>query len=1065
MAPTVEDDYAEPPPELIAEMTTTTTGAQPTGMVGVVEEEGRKIDYEDILENLQTKYILGSDKALDNGKIGLLPPAIDAFFGQNGPRSLESRGIRPTFIDGAVVFIRVGVDTRIRQPGLNLFAGLAPFLHKQSAEQVQQHFMTQRTLVRAFESANYGTLVQEFAARSTLADSEIQKALQIWASEMGYPLGSARPHVTRLYKAWRAYLAYLKSPTQPKQLRHIEHVLAQPGVITPRGLLLITLEQEGDTVKVVCPSFGIPPSSVFEDVPVAFILHDKRDESWEPIVLYNNSRSAILTFGERTPELETMPKDLRASLMKWLRDWRTSSLGCGRPAPPPHVWTPDRDTTMLPRLTPLRQKIQNYVPSTLVRDRSNRLAGVLFTAGTASVFVPCLDDGALADQLPRIYEVDMIPPASVDTYMRFYTAPDGIVSLWPALNPVKLLARITDAASMVVGFMTEIGTMIPTAPQPVGSAGLPNLPVQQVDQFPWERDALILRSPDVSASAAVALEETTASVEEQLTEAYQHLRLSLSRWLTRDAKGPTFRKNMIVVMKAKVPLYERRKRMDILLEPKVREWVATEQTEERKTMSLLREDCLSLPEGTCATTGACRWSGGRCLIHAPVRDATKTDPIRIFTARLSDEILRYAASRQEILDNKVVTIRTPRGIVRVGDELYMAIRQKESATDIMERLGFGEVAAMAFPEEMIQFTGAEEEMVQAVDETVLPQTFLEKGYQLPNIMEGLEDPRGLAFAAATNRPLEDWEDLIKKGRTKIADLQGDPTRPLQWSHQDFYVLSYITSAGILWIRQQANGSIAIERWVQAPPAIKVAQPLYILLWGPNELTLTRGKSYRFMAKELPADVLTAMDATSPMTEEEAKGLVMDVPTPMQEPSMGSEESTISELPPPPVAISEPTVEPAVEPSVELPVEPPVEPPIEPKEEEEEEEIEEIGEKITPPTITDLGQLPPPQVAPTLEGNNGQLPPPQSAPRMEAPESVANVAMVPESSMIEVPSVTEPSAEELFVQTVTEPPTVIAQPTVAEPPVTESPVTEPKSNVFNFSVDMEELGDEDIPLEG
>jgi hypothetical protein len=269
--------------------------------------------------------------------------------------------------------------------------------------------------------------------------------------------------------------------------------------------------------------------------------------------------------------------------------------------------------------------------------------------------------------------------------------------------------------------------MIPVAPFPVATKAADlGLPEQQIDQFPWERDALILRAPD--APAAAGLEESSASVEEQLAEAYQHLRLAFSMWLVRDARGVRVKTDIAALAKAGLPLYEKRKRMDLMLEPLVREMISAEETTGRRTLSLLRQDCLTLPQAECG--GACHWDVGReaCLVHAPVRPDSGVEPVRIFTARLSDELLRYAAQRDEVLKARVPEIRVPRGVVRVGSEMYIATRPKESAGAIMERLGFAAAAPTAFPEEMLRFEGLEEEAAAvATDESVLPRTWLDKG--------------------------------------------------------------------------------------------------------------------------------------------------------------------------------------------------------------------------------------------------------------------------------------------------------------------------------------------------
>jgi hypothetical protein len=924
-----EEEFAEPPPEAVA--------------AAAAEEDGEEIDidYMKVLGSMPTQYILGADKVLDAGKLGLVSASLDAFFGQSSGRGIEKRGTRPTFADGASLFVRLGVDNRLRIPGMNLFAALAPLLGYNSAAHTRREIIKKR-FVRAFESANYGTLVTEFAAKSILTDREIEASLLAFAGEYAYELGANRAHVARLYKAWVTYLAYLADKRKAKQLRHLEHILAQPGVLTPRGLLLVVLEwnPQNEKIEVACPSFGIPTASIFGDVPVAFLWHNRQDETWEPIVLYNGSRDAVRFFGERSADLELLPRPLRTSLQQWIRDWRSSSRGCGRPAPPPHVWTPDRDTTPLPRLSQMGRRVKGYTPTKLVRDRSNRLAGVLMSGGAAGatpLFVPCLDDGALMDQTPRVFEADMIPSVPLDIYLRFY---DELAAEWPALKPTAILAKMEDA-TQIVGFRTQVGTMVPVAVAAVASAP-PGLPVEQVDAFPWERDALILNSPDAPVGLGTAREEMTANPEEQLAESYQHLRMTLSSWLVRDARGPGMRSDLAKLLKsAGLPLYEKRKRLDIALEPIIREWVSPQQTTERKALSLLRQDCLTITdEGSC--TGSCRWGGGRCLIHAPFRTAG-TDPVRIFTARLSDELLRYSSQRREILEGSVPAIRTPRGIVRVGDELYMATGLKEAASAIMERLGFTGRMATAFPEEMLRFAGLEEEdaAITAGDEgvaaAVLPESWLEKGLTIPTPAASLpfDEARRLALAAGSNQDMEEWETYVRTRRARDK-LPGDPTRPFQWSVQDFFVISQLTASNVVFVRAGPAGRIVIDRWIQPQSGgVKVTKPVYMIFWGPSQLLVTKGKAWRFLARDLPADFLTALDGASPVPEAEAIGLIDE---PVAAAATPSTESSYGSMP----------------------------------------ALEEIGGGA---------QLPPPAPAANLDDEAGQLPPPQEAPKDGVPALV------------------------------------------------------------------------------
>jgi len=845
-----EEDYAEPPAELGLE-------------VGLPTEE-IDIDYVKILGSMHQQYVLGANRLIDAGKLGLLPSALDAFFGQDGPQSIIRRGISKRFADGATLFVRLGVDNRLQAVGMNLFAALAPLMGYHSAAHARREIIA-KSFVRAFESANYGTLLTEFAARATLTDREIESSLNTFAGKYGYDLGPNRPHVIRLYKAWSTYMAYLADDKKGKQLRHIEHVMAQPGILMPRGLLFVVLEMNPATekIEVICPSFGIPTSSVFGDVPIAFLWHNRQDDSWEPLVLYNGSREAVRYFGERSAELELLPKSLRGSLQKWLHSWRSSSLGCGRPAPPPHVWTPDRDTHSLPRLSLI---VKDGTVSKLVRDRSNRLAGVILN----TMYVPCLDDGSLMDKIPRIFEAETIPPVALEAYLKFYSE---LAVKYPSLKPVALLSRKGDE-SQIIGFRTQVGTMIPVAPTPRPTT---SFPVNNIDEFSWELDAKILKDMDTSSSfESGTLEESTARPEEQLAEAYQYLRLSLSRWLVRDVRGLTMRTSINVLLKQGLPLYEKRKRMDILLGPLISEWVAIDQTTGQKALSLLRQDCLTITEKD-ACEGSCSWSDGRCLIHAP-----GTDPVRIFTARLSDEILRYPSQRRELMEGSVSAIRTPRGLLRIGDELYIATKPKEPAAAIMMRLGFTGQQAMRFPEEMLRFAGLgedeeeEEEESAAQTEKVSLSIWTEKGATVPTppASLSLEEARRLAFAGSSGISFEEWENNVKARRAALK-LPGDPDRPFQWSVQDMYVIARLSSSNVIFARAKPLGGIQIDRWIKPSASIASAttRPFYIIFWGPRQLLLAKGNDYRFSTRNLPEEFKMALDGASPLSEEEARGFV------------------------------------------------------------------------------------------------------------------------------------------------------------------------------------------------
>jgi hypothetical protein len=761
----------------------------------VVEAVGT-VDYKKIFASMKKQYILDSDKMLTAGKIGLVPPFLDDFFGQDSPQSIKLVGVRPTFHESAVLFVHVGVDTRAR--GLSLFAGLAPLLGYNSSEECKLALI-ERISPRAFESANYGTLVHEFAAQNTLTETDVAKSLPEFAAKYGYNLDLNRPHTMRLYRAYIAFLAYLADDQTPKQLRHLEHLLT--GLARMRLVVLertdsrtaVAAERPSPDsrtaqVDVLCPTFGLTDT----ESPVSFLWHDKRDDTWEPLILYNDGE-AVLTFGNGSPP----------SIKTWLRDWTGQ---CVRP-PPPHVWSlGDAD---LPRLTTLLTARLSLKPTALLRVRSNRLAGVMF----GGLFVPCLDDGNLAPQMPRLFETDAIPDTPIDEYERFY-----------AELRLPIVAQLTRGG--VVGFLMGTGTMVPCGP------GASALPEQQVEAFPWERDA-ILRPADAMGSTAV-LEEQKVSVEEQAAEAYQYLRLSMGRYLNGAGQG--LKEAILKLIRRTKPLYVKRQEMDVLLEPVVRMFIEVVVTDRRAALPLLRPDCIPLDEEGCRT--GCTWVQS-CKIAVPQRGAT--DSIRIFTARLSDEFLRYP-SRAEILDNRVATIRTPKTAIRVGDELIMPTKKKEPADLILERLGFTGLRPAVFPEELLRLEGIEETVVGP------PALWADMGFRV------IVEDRNVVLAAITQIPIETWATSIVDRKVKL----GLPSAAFSWSLQDMYAIASLKTSTVLLVSREGVQMIR--------PPVKPAPDSYMFFW--DYLLVSRGDTYRFRLDQLPSDVAMAVESTTPLSLEE-----------------------------------------------------------------------------------------------------------------------------------------------------------------------------------------------------
>ena len=225
---------------------------------------------------------------------------------------------------------------------------------------------------------------------------------------------------------------------------------------------------------------------------------------------------------------------------------------------------------------------------------------------------------------------------------------------------------------------------------------------------------------------------------------------------------------------------------------------------------------------------------------------------------------------------------------------------------MLERLGFTGHATFTFPEEMLRFEGAEEEYQMdndqptvSVEPETLPASWLEKGLRVPSPPAELDDAKWLAFAEGTGRPIDKWTEYLKDRRRKLTIP--DPDRDFQWSRQDFYVIASLTLSNVLFVHQDPSGKLIIDRWIQPPgKTTTTGGQIYMIFWGRRQLLVTRGsKNYRFLTKDLPGDLVAALDGTSPVPEEEARGNEEEIPVleaPAQEAELEAPEEPEAPVP-------------------------------------------------------------------------------------------------------------------------------------------------------------------------
>jgi len=565
-------------------------------------------------------------------------------------------------------------------------------------------------MIHAFEQANYGTLLHEFSTPGkpwTAADTAGFNA--DWMRRIGFTktIAHQRPYLQNLYKAWRNFENYIRDPAEPKALSTWEGLLGTPGLLTRAGVILVRIrfpKNRDEPATIQCPRYGIAPIQQESPPPFLFVVEDEESGRVDPLVLYNATSAedrhvyGIVHHGTET--FRSLPKAIQTPLSGFLKEYTSASHGCGRLTPPPHPWMPVRSSQKIPGLSDLLRfaKEKDLEVKSILRDITNRLVGVIVKdehekvekseEGTL-VYVPALDDGTIVFTLPVLRGDEAIPEPPFDKCVELLMGkqPNTIserklAGSFPGLKPVTLVKD----GDTYVGLELDCGAEIKIEPtKSVESKGRAQ---KRFGEFVAatamaEAQAAVAAGRGVAAvAAAVAavapgkkphetfrphrpwtddtklllkegVDAIGATEEEKLEDAYQHLRISFSNWLFRDAQGAGVLRQIELLRQARkrLPLFELQKRLEILLTPIIANtetpWITTEG---HTTPSILRRDCLQIETADKCVAG-CVWATDKCLIHTS-KTPRYVDPIRVMTARLADELIRTFGAAREVLEQK-----------------------------------------------------------------------------------------------------------------------------------------------------------------------------------------------------------------------------------------------------------------------------------------------------------------------------------------------------------------------------------------------------------------------------
>jgi len=701
----------------------------------VVEEGAGEADlvrYEDEFLHAKYAYIVGSEKLPLEGaelkfqkikseteeppepkvsrpQIGLLPAQLNTYFAQDST-DLVSRTFNPQKLKpNSEGFLRIGVENKSRFKADSFLAAVAPFFRRNSAQKMKE-LLEDIVQPRLFLALNFGNLALEMY--NPVRPRPSKEILKLWARtnlKIRKMSTNNEELVMRAYLSYQEFRVWLSSSKTQKDYRHFAHLFMQPGLLETGvkkvaesgviltehrrpGVLFIVLDllKTGE-LKIRCPPYPVS-KEMFARSDIGFLFHHYSG-IWEPI-FYVDTRGGkdvslyniLFSAGVHT----RWPKIVKERVQEFSSQCSSATGGRG-------IFTSQTgiSSTKMIGITSLKahmskdEDIQLYG---MIRDTYNHVAGLVYTrTGGAPMYVaiPVVEDG-VADITSRlILDWDDFDPAPLTEVLTFYE--EHIVPRYPAYRIERLVKSQGTGSIVAVQLKNGLYVPISSAEDEAAAAKLPDQTPAEVTEMEWTLN----RKITMEASGAVPGESEQLKIKE-FNEVYEHLRLTFSNWLAAVENGAEIRKVMeSIIFRRDIPLFEKRRRMEIILAPQVESWIGESDEDKPRQASLLRVDCRLRPESECG--GACSWSQekGKCLIHSPAKDPhhTSTSAIHVLLLRLIEELLRFGQKRQQIFDQQVSQLASLDNPIRVGDQyiipeksmVWTEMLRLEWAKDVTEK--------------------------------------------------------------------------------------------------------------------------------------------------------------------------------------------------------------------------------------------------------------------------------------------------------------------------------------------------------------------------------------------
>jgi hypothetical protein len=597
---------------------------------------------------------------------------------------------------------------------------------------------------REFLALNYGNLAIEFYDPG---DSVIQRpreeVLRIWASKyLQVDVHEENEEaVMRAYMSYHNFHEWLISDKTKKEYRQFSLLFSQSNILRKNytsGITFVVLDiLKDDTMSIRCSPYGFNAELMSRN-DVAFILHHWSG-IWEPI-FYADNRSTDVREDIYTLVFQHAARAVWPPIVQQrLSEYMTQCSSSGRSIYTSHAGI--HSLAIIPASFAKASLLRDpqIIFEGILRDAYNHIGALLFRekGDDEVIALPVIDDGELmvGKNMIMDWEDPAYSPPPIDRILHFYKKYVGTrFAQYPGFSPTYIIK--SERSGTIEAVQLRNGLYVPASAASSEEAAkkLEGSPTRTVTEIEWSKNHEICLE---EGETELPNEKNRMEIAE-FQEIFEHLRLTFANWLaSKEGTGDMRKRIEGVIFSQKLPLFEKRKRMEILLAREVKKWITTDFSDEdhaSKEVSLLRVNCSVRGKDECG--GRCTWkqSEEKCLLHVPkdtqLGDAERrVSAPRVLLLRLIEELLRYGERRAQLFDNNVSRLATLEKpvVIAVPDSIAKQViyPEKSSAWYDLLRLEWSKVAneEPRFLEEMSKEPNPAP-LAEQTEETILPERLI-----------------------------------------------------------------------------------------------------------------------------------------------------------------------------------------------------------------------------------------------------------------------------------------------------------------------------------------------------